>query len=1012
MSAGPLHFFSTPLARFGANGYTRGVVAPARPPYFFRFAAVTWMFVSLTVATASPWFSLSWRVDDGLPGDNVTGVAQTSDGYLWIATQTGLSRFDGVRFQNIPIPLGRTYPIIRAMLLDRSEQLWLAEEGGVLIRRSPAGSTMLTTTNGLSKAQALEIVQGSDQSVWISYVDGSVCRVTGDAVVSIGENEGLPAAGACSLALDARRQLWFAKSGQVGVLRGERFVPLVTPGERFTQIQGARGGGVWICAADKLMKYTPDGSLTELGKLPAESTPVRPTAIFEDRRGRLWIGTSTSGLFCREGTNISSVATSHGRIRTVTEDHEGNIWVGTDGGGLNRIRRQVVELQGKEDGLPFDTVRSVCEDASGGLWIVTQNGEVANRTDDHWHVVSAAEAWPGGQATSVVGDTNGVVWIGTYLRGLYRWENGQFTVLRRRDGLAASSIRSMLLDRAGNLWIAYSTGDILQKYHAGQFQNYDLPPDSRTIRTMTEDVNGNIWMANLDAQLLRVDGNRVVDETALTAEPHRPIRCLAGSSDGSLWIGYSAAGLGRLKAGKFTRIDREQGLLDNSICSMIPDDRGWMWFGSDHGIFRARQTELENVSDGLALALKAVGYGRDDGLPSLQGYYGYAPGAARTRDGRILIPTHSGLAIAYPDQIRTNQIAPPVVIESAMVDNQRLLSAPKSGRQLLPPGHRKLEVTFTAPSFIEPEKVRFRYRLEGWDENWVEAGDLRSAVYSRLPAGQYKFRVMAGNNADVWNDTGAMLGFVVMPFFWQTWWFRLLMVFGFTTIIVAVARYVSFRRLQWRVRRLESENALQKERARIAQDIHDDLGARMTQISLLAELTEQTIARPEQAGNHVRQIATMSRQGIKALDEIVWAVNPGNDTLHDLLDYAGQYAVDYLQTAGVRCRVDFPNEPPPHDLPADVRHGLFLAVKEALHNIVKHAQATEVWLRVHATDKMLAWEISDDGRGFASGPDNAQADGLRNMRERLAEMGGVCSIDSTPGGGTKIRFEVPWRRHD
>ena len=987
------------------------MVSPACHAFQVRLAVVALLLISLPFASASPWFALSWRVDDGLPGDNVTGVAQTGDGYLWIATQTGLSRFDGVRFQNIPIPLGRTFPIIRALLLDREEQLWLAEEGGVLVRLSPTGAaTLLTATNGLPKAQALEIVQNSDQSIWISYVDGSVCRVVGDAVALIGENEGLPAAGPCSLAVDARRQLWFAKSGQVGVLRGGRFVTLFNPGERFTQIHAARGGGVWICAADKLMRHAPDGTLQELGKLPAESAPVRPTALFEDRSGRLWIGTSTSGLFCREGTNIASVATSHGRIRTITEDREGNIWVGTDGGGLNRLRLQVVELQGKDDGLPFDTVRSVGEDAAGSLWIVTQNGEVANRRAGRWQVISATEAWPGGQATCVAGEKSGVVWIGTFLRGLYRWENGRFTVLRRRDGLAAASVRSLLVDRAGNLWIAYSTGDILQKYRDGKIQNYDLPARSRTIRTMTEDANGNIWMANLDAQLLRVEGDRVVDETARTAAPHRPIRCLAGTSDGSLWIGYSAAGLGRLKAGKFTRMDREQGLLDDSICSLMPDDRGWMWFGSDHGIFRASQTELASVADGVVAKLKPVGYGRDDGLPRLQGYYGYAPGAARTRDGRILLPTHSGLAIAYPDRVQTNQIAPPVIIESATVEAQPLLPAQKSGAHLLPPDHRKLEVTFTAPSFIEPEKVRFRYRLEGWDDRWVEGDSSRTAVYSRLPAGEYQFHVIAGNNADVWNHTGTKFRFVVAPFFWQTWWFRSLTILGFTAVIVAVARYLSFRRLQSKVRRLEQENALQKERARIAQDIHDDLGARMTQISLLAELTEQAIQQPEQAGDHVRQIATMSRQGIRALDEIVWAVNPGNDTLPDLLDYAGQYAVDFLQTAGVRCRVDFPDAPPLHDLPADVRHALFLAVKEALHNIVKHAQATEVWLRVRATETVLRWEIEDNGRGFASEPDNALADGLRNMRERLVQMGGVCSIDSTPGLGTKIHFEVAWER--
>jgi signal transduction histidine kinase len=247
-----------------------------------------------------------------------------------------------------------------------------------------------------------------------------------------------------------------------------------------------------------------------------------------------------------------------------------------------------------------------------------------------------------------------------------------------------------------------------------------------------------------------------------------------------------------------------------------------------------------------------------------------------------------------------------------------------------------------------------------------------------------------------------------MPFFWQTWWFRFAVTMFFAAGIYAVVRFVAVRRLRAKVQRLEKENAIQKERARIAQDIHDDLGARMTQISLITELTQRALAQPDKAAEHVKQIASLSRQGIKSLDEIVWAVNPRNDTLADLLDYAGQYAVDFLQKAGVRCRVDFPATLPERELSGEVRHGLFLAVKESLNNVAKHAHATEVSLRARLTDSRLQLEIADNGQGFAAAPDNALADGLRNMQLRLAEIGGECSITSQPGTGTTIRFEVPW----
>lgn len=950
----------------------------------------------------------SWQADDGLPGDTVTGVAQSADGYLWFTTQSGMARFDGVRMVNIPIPIGRTQPIIRAMLLDRSGEFWLAEEGGVLVRLAADArtATMLTTSNGLSRAQATEMAQTRDGAVWISYWDGVVCRVLGNAVTRFDETNGPPGSGVCCIATDAKGELWFARGGQVGIYRDNQFTTLLTLPERFVHVQPARDRGVWIEAGGRLLKYVGGGEAVELGKIDSEAAP-RPMVLFEDRAGILWVGTSANGLFTYDGKKLEPVETSHARIRTITEDREGNIWVGTDGGGLNRLRRRVVELQGTAEGLPFDIVRSVAEDNTGAIWAVLQDAQLARNDGGGWKTISTTKDWPGGQATCVTSDKTGVVWIGTYLRGLYRWQNGNFTVLRKRDGLAATSVRSLLVDREGALWIAYSSGDVLQRYHNGRFENFELPANSRPIRTMCEDSTGNIWMANLDAQLLRFDGSRVVDETSHTTEPYRPIRCLTATPDGSLWIGYSTVGLGRLKDGKFTRINHERGLHDDSICSLMPDDRGWMWFGSDHGIFRASMDELEAVADRTASFVKCIGYGKDDALPSLQAYYGYSPGPAKLRDGRVLIPTRLGLVVAYPDLIRTNAAALPVIIESVLCDNKELRDEPRGGPIKLFPSHRRLEFRYTAPSFIDADNIRFRYKLQGFDDDWVNAEQERIAKYPRLAAGNYEFHVQAENNAGVVNEAGATFKFSVTPFIWQRWWFILGVVGLFTATVFVVARYVSVRRLHKKVQQLEQENALQRERARIAQDIHDDIGARMTQIMLLVEMTQQAAANPAQVGEHVSQIAGMTRQGMKALDEIVWAVNPRNDTLQDLLDYGGQYAVDFLGAAGIRCRVDFPMTPLTENLPADVRHALLMVLKEALNNVVKHAQATEVWLRVALEQGQLQWQIEDNGRGFASAPDDALADGLRNMRERVAEFGGDCRLETRPGAGVKITVTLP-----
>jgi len=490
---------------------------------------------------------------------------------------------------------------------------------------------------------------------------------------------------------------------------------------------------------------------------------------------------------------------------------------------------------------------------------------------------------------------------------------------------------------------------------------------------------------------------------------------LTGTPDGSLWIGYSVAGLGRLQDGKFTRINRERGLFDDSICSLMADPRGWMWFGSDHGIFRARVEDLHAVMENGSESLKCFTHGKNDGLPSLQAYYGYFPGATRTRDERILIPTHAGLAIVHTDLVpaeptgaaQTNRLAPPVIIEGITLDGRELTNGASPNSLTLPPGHRRLEFRYTAPSFIDPENIQFRVKLEGLDDDWVNVGEERLMRYQRLAAGHYQFRVVAEYSPGVQTENSATVRFTVTPFLWQQWWFIIGLIGGFTAVVFSAARYVSVRRLRRKVQSLEQENALQEERARIARDIHDDIGARMTQISLLAELTQQALARPQQVEENVAQMAAMTRQGMKALDEIVWAVNPRNDTLQDLLDFGGQYAVDFLRAAGVSCRVDFPATPQAENLPAGLRHALLMVLKEALNNVVKHAGATEVWLRAQVQGGVIRWEVADNGRGFESAPTDAFADGLRNMKQRLAEFGGDCLVVSAPGAGVKITFSVP-----
>jgi signal transduction histidine kinase/ligand-binding sensor domain-containing protein len=976
-----------------------------------RFAAALFLFCAglgrvFAVEPGAVWYHRDWQTEDGLPSANITGIAQTHDGYLWLATQSGLTRFDGMQFEEIPIPTKGARLLIRLMLRDRAENLWLAQDRGVVVRAGAGRARMFTASDGLPDALPLQMIESPDQSIWISYANRSVFRFTaGDKAVRVTAADGLPEDGLCSLTMDARGVLWFAKGAQFGSFLGGRFQSAGTLNERNPQILGAHSGGLWFCTSSQLMKLESTGPPVTVAKFDNDTGRVKPSALFEDSAGRLWIGTAADGLFLLDKTNLVKIDTSQNNIHIITEDEEGSIWVGTEGGGLNRLRQKEVELYGRDEGLPFETVRSLAQDQAGDLWVVAQDGTLMRLPLDNRSNGQKIENWAGGPAHCVVTDKTDSVWIGTSQHGLFRWHDGQFKEFGIAEGLGGLNVRSLLVDGRNDLWIGLESEHLIQCLHENQSRSFELPADCGAVRAMAEDTAGQIWMGTLDGQLFRVDHNQLHAVTQPNSVASRPIRCISALPDGSVWIGYAGSGVCRFKHGVMAHLGRENGLFDGNICALMPDKLGRMWFASDRGIFYAELAQLDDCAEGRVGSVDGIFFGRDAGLPSLQAYYGYWPGAVTANDGGILFPTHSGIAIVHPNRVHPSAVPPNVVIQSVTVDGKPV---PLSSTTL-PPDHRKIEIAFTAPSFIAPEQVRFRYRLEGWNDEWSEIVRPRAAVFSRLPTGDYKFHVTACNNSGVWNNAGASFHFVVTPFFWQTSWCRLWAALLFTAGVVALVRHFSFRHVRLKLRRVEHEAAVQKERARIAQDMHDELGARFTQISLLGELSRNALAEPEKARDLLGQISRVAQVGVRSLDEIVWAVNPRNDTLPDLLDYTGQHARDFLAAAGVSCRLAFPDEVPPRNIPGDVRHAVFSIVKEALHNVVKHAQAARVKITVELADSEMLWVIEDDGRGFEQAPENALADGLRNIRHRASALGGSADVQSQPSLGTRIRLKIPLR---
>ena len=479
-----------------------------------------------------------------------------------------------------------------------------------------------------------------------------------------------------------------------------------------------------------------------------------------------------------------------------------------------------------------------------------------------------------------------------------------------------------------------------------------------------------------------------------------------------LWVGTSG-GLAWLRNGKWNRYTSRDGLFTDGVDYLVEDATGNLWLGSSRGVIRVAKPALDQLARGLTNYVSCRAFGESDGLPNSECTSGSQPAACRTSDGRLWFPTINGLVFVDPAAIKSNTNPPPVVIEGVSVEGEMQgaqgLGAVPPKSVTFPAGREHLDIQFASLNLGAADKARFSYLMQGYETNWVQAGTARSAPYSKLPPGGYKFLVKACNEDGVWSENPATLAVIVLPPFWRTWWFIGVTSLCLLGLVIGAVHYVSTQKLHRQLAGLRQQQALEKERARIARDIHDQLGASMTQVSLLGEMVESDKDLPNEVEGHAKQITQTARDVSRVLDEIVWTVNPSNDTLEGLVNYICKYAQEYLAVAGLKYRLDAPAQLPAAVISPEVRHNVFLAAKESITNVVRHAQATSVFVRVRLDGEGFTLEIADDGRGIEN-PAAKMAgsrNGLRNMSKRMEDVGGKFEIAAGAQGGTLVRLTVP-----
>jgi signal transduction histidine kinase/ligand-binding sensor domain-containing protein len=987
-----------------------------------------------------------WPGDKGLPQNTITGIAQTQDGYLWISTLDGVARFDGVHFKMFKA--GDTPALgsgrIRFLFTGRHGELRLAtQEGGVIQFASGRFTPLpLLEPQGIRSAVS-QVAEEESGALWLSLENGKVGRFADGRYTTVSTNWAVPGNTGFEVRADYQNRLWVLSAVGLHQLAGERLVPALVgqPGEYVVHC-ASHGGGWWLSAKGRVRLWREGQWLAEAGS-PGVS-PADITCGLEDRAGHVWLGTTGQGLLLCATNHAPVPFTKRDRlssdsVRTLFEDGEGDLWVGTEDGGLDRLCLPLFRVYGVAQGLTSERITTVSEGATGQIWAGTDGYGLNCLEGDSARLATEDTAAASWRVSAAVTDNAGELWVALRAGGVFRGKPGQ---LKQVVGFPTVMFptRSLFQDSHGAVWIGQRNSRKLTRVQGDTPITIDLPGSMplADVRAMAEDAAGNLWFGTDGAGLLRWKEGQFTRFTREQGLSSDYVWALHPEPDGALWIGTYGGGLTRLKEGRAAICSARHGLVDDVICHIADDGRGQYWFSSNQGIFRVSKTELNQFADGKRPRIQCVGYGRSDGLPALECEGGCQPAGCRSRDGRLWFPTIRGLVVVDPAEVDVNPAPPPVYIEAVLVDGEVVssLEAPEkpepraertpgsqpsgvlnqervaflrqsSGGLQLPPGKKRFEFHYTGLNFRAPEQLRFRHKLEGVDAEWVDTGNQREASYDKLAPGTYRFRVQACNREGVWNQAGDMLAFTVLPHFWQSGWFMGLFLAGFGSGVGLTVRYALRRRHQRQMKLMQQLNAVERERTRIARDIHDDLGASLTEIGYMGALAVRDSKTLQEAREQFGRIMVRTRELARSLDETVWSVNPKNDSPGHLATYLCHMAREFLEPTAIRCRLDVAPELPEVTLTAELRHNMLLVVKECLNNAVKHSGATELWLRLKVQEGVLAIEVSDNGHGFVLEAVREEGNGLRNMASRMQEIGGQFQVRSAPGQGTVIRLRLP-----
>jgi signal transduction histidine kinase/ligand-binding sensor domain-containing protein len=928
-----------------------------------------------------------WTQQHGLPQDSVHGIAQTSDGYLWIGTAEGLARFDGYEFVSYDRDRGGLPSnSITALTATPDGSLWIGTPSGLVLHKGSTFRTF-TTRDGLPDNAISAVRLDPSGNLWIA-AGLFLSRYRDGRFQNFAPSEQLPLRSVRDVAIDRHGAVWVTGLGGVARWKGGHFEHIMRAEALGSSLPHKllidRQDRVWLAGSQGLVMRDPAGAIRRYGT--AQGLPdYQVRTVLEDSDGNVWAGTY-GGLARLKGDRFESLADARSRERALVfsllEDRERNLWVGTNG-GLMRFRDDIFTVYGVPEGLPSDVPNSVLEDRDGRIWIGFQNSGLMLFSGGERRVYTVADGLPTNEILSLRQSRNGDLLLGTQA-GLAWMSGNRFRTYRPPDPLSRTAVNDALEDRQGRLWLATPSG--LGKLEQGRF-HVEIPGAaliSAAFGVIAEGRDGSIWAGTLGRGLWRWRNGRTEHFTTDHGLGSNGIRSIYEDSSGVLWVGTFGGGLSVRVQDRFVSITTKAGLLSNNVLH-ITDDGKQLWLSTTRGICSVSKQQLLNFAAGRTSNLTPENFGVQDGLRSAQSgpSHPVAGGGTRTSDGRLWFPTSQGLAVLAPPFRRPLRTPPPVHIQEIRVS--------ENGR---------VQVRFHAIHLRAPEQVEYSYTLDGVDADWVPSGNRRVIDYSAVSPGKYPLHVRASLPGGVTSERIEMLE--VKPLYYQTFWFRALMAAVAAGLILMIYRM--------RINHVRDRFQLVlNERARLAREIHDTLAQGFSGIASQLDAVALCMSSdPDSARRHLELARKMARHSMTEARRAVMDLRSSVLEGRDLAEALKVGALAWAAPAGVPVELDVSS--PQKQLPQEMEQNLLRIAQEAVTNAAKHARASRVCVKLHSDQQNLYLRVADDGKGFnvSDGLNAFEGHfGLVGMQERTQRMRGLFRVESEPDEGTLIEVMVP-----